>query len=282
MQQQFKEFEIPPVFGNQSHEMVVSEPAVRPEQRQKVEDLLTLLKNAKPKRNRRRMKAVNAVILVSATFMIDPLIKHGLNIFLAVLIATAIWRASSTLVDYALTGRDKRRTLQLAGYEDRRAVGPLLEALLYNDDEVVKAATFALIRLLPQLRATDRHLLSAEHRSFMNDLLGAGIPVSAPAKSLLILAILKALEQVGDIEALSSVEKLSNGEGRGKDPIVRKAAIECLPFLEEAARQRLEQTTLLRASQTSISAEGLLLPAAPGLNDHADQLLLGTVHNVEI
>ena len=269
MQLRFEEAETPPTVANQSNVVAVAEPTLQPEG-QAVEKILESLKNARPKWKRRYLLVAHAGLSGIVLALIGT---HGLGMVACAFLYIIVGLILDIAVDTAVMGRDKRLTRQLARYDDRRAVGLLLEALRYHDETVTMAATAALIRLLPQLHSSDRHLLTLEHRTFMNGLMEANVLLGPPAKSPLILAILKALEQVGDVGALRVVKKLANGEGTGKDPAVRQAAVECLPFLKVAARQAEEQITLLRASGADSSPEELLLPAAPGLDNHAEQLL---------
>ncbi len=281
LEQQFKEAETPPVLVNRNNEVAASKPVTRPDQ-QKVEDLLEALKRAKPKWKTRCTSVVSAGV----NAMIAPTVwasctAHGMGFCVSALVTTGIYAGLASAVERAITGRDRRLAKQLAQYDDKRAVGPLLEALRYDNSSTVNAATVALIRLLPQLRASDRHLLTAEHRSFMNGLLGASVLLGPPKAPALILAMLKALGQVGDSGAIGVVEKLANGGGTGKNPAVQQAAVECLPFLEEVARQEEAHRILLRASASNAFPGALLRPATDAPEHHADQLLRAQMPNAE-
>lgn len=95
------------------------------------------------------------------------------------------------------------------------------------------------------------------------------------ADNTIRLALLKALEQIGDARAIPAVLYLRD------DPTilgrVRLAANECLPYLEARQRRSRESATLLRAAdrvETVASREELLRPASHSLpTTPEDQLL---------
>ncbi|HZT42096.1 MAG TPA: hypothetical protein VFA07_07895 [Chthonomonadaceae bacterium] len=126
----------------------------------------------------------------------------------------------------------------------------------------------ALIRLLPRLQASDAHLLNVEQRKSLCRALN-------DKSSKLVLAILKAFEQVGDAEALPYVQKLAEGKGRARtEKRIQEAAQACLPFLSRLAEQTQARQTLLRAAGTSQAAEGALLrPASGAPTTDSSQLL---------
>ena len=272
MQQQFKEVQTLPILGSRNSEIAVSEAVVGPEQ-QKVGELLLALKHAKPKWRKRCGIMVSGILSGLLVPMTTTLTAHGFHFWIAAPIALSVSIGLGGVIEWAFTARGRKLAKQLAQYDDKRAVGPLLEALAYDDTSTGPPARTALMRLLPQLHASDSRLLTVEHRAILNGLLDASAKRLIPAQFPLLLTVLQAFKQIGDARAIPEVRKLANGEGTGKDATVRKAAIDCLPFLERTVRQAEEQTTLLRASEAAVSAEGLLLPAAPGPDKHAEQLL---------
>lgn len=128
-------------------------------------------------------------------------------------LGVCVW--TTELIEGAITRRDKSLTVHLALFDDKRAVGPLLDALAYDGAATVNAASVALIRLLPQLHASDRRLLTTEQYSVLNSLIAnrfhtsailrlgphldkfLGAPyLQASARSQLILVALQALSQI--------------------------------------------------------------------------------------
>lgn len=157
----------------------------------------------------------------------------------------------------------------LAKFDDVRAVGFLAEALEFRDKHTRQAAAEALIRLLPRLKASDAHLLNAKQRAIL--LRTFNRPASSAA---LIVAILKAYEQVGDESALEPVRSLLTA----LNPRVQEAATECLPFLESRIAQQRASQTLLRASSPIETAtpDMLLRPALESGETNPQELLRAT------
>lgn len=90
-----------------------------------------------------------------------------------------------------------------------------------------------LIRLLLRLEPEDAYLLNDRQRRALHDELKG---YNAP----LVLAILKALKQVGDSKAIRYVERLAQGRGvAAKNSEIQAVAEECLPIL--CARAELEK-----------------------------------------
>jgi hypothetical protein len=160
---------------------------------------------------------------------------------------------------------------KLAALDDLRAIGPLLEALTFAVGVNRYLLTARLTDLLPRLRASDAPLLNQSQRRILYEALSLG---DFQQETDLLLAILKALEQIGDAHALPIVTRLASGSsGSKREQQVRAAARACLPFLQaQIKRQRLSET-LLRANP-SPDAEHELLRAAAATEETAPQQLL--------
>ena len=115
------------------------------------------------------------------------------------------------------------------------AVGTLLELLgTPKRPRQMKPLFVALIHLLPQMKASDAALLTAGQRKLLYALLKSGLNVYANPDLLLKyrLAVVKALEQIGDADAIPLVEHLANGKARtAHQKALKAAAMECLPLL---------------------------------------------------
>lgn len=164
----------------------------------------------------------------------------------------------------------KNAATRLAQFDDKRAVGPLAEALTFEDKNVQAVARDALTRLLPRLNASDAPLLNEEQRNELNKALK-----TRQRHDDFLIAILKAYEQIGDSKALPFVESLAKGEGRAEKSLpVREAAIACLPALRERAeRERAAQTLLRPATSPDNPSEFLLRPAQGASEVDPDTLL---------
>lgn len=202
------------------------------------------------------------VAKVSGWFALDSLYIMLFGFGYAAAIFTVLWVGS----------RWKRTTDELAKSADVRAVGPLVEGLTMAYQSNI--ARDALLPLLPRLKADDAHLLGAEHRRILNQVLGR--PTLLQKQNVpLVLAILKAYEQVGDSEAIPIVERLAAGKGyAAKSFRVREAARACLEFLRPRAEREVAQQTLLRAASVSDrTSDGLLHPVLEPSPAAQEQLL---------
>ena len=135
---------------------------------------------------------------------------------------------------------------RLAEYDSVKGVGLMVEVLEWPDPASKLAATSALIRLLPRLKTSDAHLLNPEQRQILYKRLTVG---NVRAEFDLIMAILKALEQVGDLSAVGYVQKLSQARAITSAQMrVVQAAQDCLPYLLKKAEANQSSQYLLRAS----------------------------------
>lgn len=150
---------------------------------------------------------------------------------------------------------------RLAQYDSVKGVGYLAEVLEWPDASSQSAASSALIRLLPRLRASDSHLLNPKQRMCLYRRLSLG---NARKDYDLILATLKALEQVGDMSALGYVQKLAQAQPlTAAQRRVVQAAQDCLPYLLKRAEANEGSQYLLRAAHAiDASPETLLRPAS--------------------
>ena len=131
-----------------------------------------------------------------------------------------------------------------------------------------------LMQVLPQLQTADAGRLTRGDRQRLNKILSSG-------DAALALAVLQALERVGDEMAIVEVRRLAAGRGKtGYDAQVRQTACRVLICLEERVQQQKQQSSvsLLRASQASTQAQhGVLLRAATvGQEQGEEQLLRAT------
>jgi HEAT repeat protein len=163
---------------------------------------------------------------------------------------------------YVLSHEQKVAAQRLALFDNVEGVGPLAEALEWPDPAIKSMAARSLVRLLPLLNATDSGLLTTRQRGCLHRVLRMG---NSRKQEALMVAILKALEQVGDESAVPYVKQLAFGAARTRiQQRVQEKAQECLPFLEVGATQRQGSQTLLRASSVDASQPDVLLRSASG------------------
>lgn len=138
---------------------------------------------------------------------------------------------------------------QIVGVE---AVGTLIDLLsIPGANRNFLPLTATLSTLLPQRKAEEGNLLTAEQRRVLYRTLYYGSSDSTPSVGIqqYLLAILKAMEQIGDAEALRIVTLLANGKA---DTVLQKelkaAAQQSLPLLQVRLAQLDAGRTLLRGS----------------------------------
>ena len=148
-------------------------------------------------------------------------------------------------------------------YRGSTAVGTLIELLsVPQKPRKINPLHLALIKLLPQIKASDAALLTAKQRKMLYSILKDGLGgYISPALLLdFRLAILKALEQIGDADAIPIVEQLASGRTRTpSQKALQTAANECLPLLRAHLGNVEANKTLLRASSLAQTDDALLL-----------------------
>ena len=188
--------------------------------------------------------------------------------FAAIGFASVVW-----------TDTDKQALNWLAKRTDMEAVDAILECL--RDEHTFKYAPMpeyknlrtALIALLPRLQASDAAQFSLEQRTTLYKMLDgkdAGV----------VFVVLKALEQIGDANALPYVARLAEGRGQARrNPALREAAAECLLYLEPIAARGRTGEQLLRPAMPAPAPDVLLRPALPDTQPTADgaQLLRANI-----
>lgn len=161
----------------------------------------------------------------------------------------------------------KNAAAALAQFDDKRAVGPLAEALEFGDNDKKAVAEAALVKLLPGLQASDSPLLNEDQRKCLYNALKS-------KNTELILAILKAFAQVGGSKELPHVEKLLESGTFHPESQIIEAAKACLPLLQERAERERQSQTLLRAASAPDDPSQVLLRPAHGVSETDPNLLL--------
>ena len=169
---------------------------------------------------------------------------------------------------------------RLAEYDSVKGVGYLAEVLEWPDTSAQYAASSALIRLLPRLRASDTRLLNPQQRLCLYRKLSLA---NARRDYDLILATLKALEQVGDVSAVGYVQKLVQAQAlTAAQRRIVQAAQECLPYLLKRAEANEGSEYLLRAAYgVDAAPETLLRPASEHDVPKEDLLRPSNAHHLE-
>ena len=251
------------------------------------EQLLEILADERRKTLKRHKKVVFHIFLyvsfiVALMFIIG--LAHGNPGMLSGLFSSIGGIIAGTLV----VSQTQRKAIQaLTNFEDVRAVPYLIELLGCTDPATVAVANEQLPLLLVRMQASDASLLTKEHHTILNKVLQTNFLSKTGRKNLMTIpiskrffrdlsdarhyvprlevAILQALQQIGDASSLPVVEELAEGNGQAKKcPELQQAAKDCLPFLRERAAHQQQTQTLLRASDGNITPVAMLLhPAMP-------------------
>lgn len=182
------------------------------------------------------------------------------------------------------------RTIQ--GKFDVQMIGMLVMCLPEADAETRDIVVQELKRLLAEVKIHDRQYLNNEEMKILLAQLDG-------KDEEFTIAILKALEQIGDERALPYVERLAQKADPKRRKTVKEilltpigskkpdtsefvtvseAAKACLPFLHQRIQEAAVSSTLLRASsQHEVSgSEELLRPASASQERHEAELLRAT------
>lgn len=213
--------------------------------------------------------------------MIFTLHKHAGNLWWL----WFVWGGSAA-ADTA-SGNGRKAASELMNTSDPRAAGVLAIACRDADRDTQNLASIGLKTLLPKLKSSDSEFIDDRGMEALIALLSRN-------DAALILSALTALQQVGDERAVPAVLRLSHAdadistmkgywgdlmfEWTGRDRTnweeVRRAAEECLPYLERNAERKKASSTLLRpAAGGPTSDMALLRPAGATNAEPQDQLL---------
>ncbi|HLV81998.1 MAG TPA: hypothetical protein VKT32_17040 [Chthonomonadaceae bacterium] len=150
-----------------------------------------------------------------------------------------------------------------ARFDDARNIPMLLECLNFTDGPARLAVSKALTRSLSYFTSEDASQIGPRQRERLCRLL-------TEATTEQSLAILKALERIGDKAALPYVQRLTTAS----DAALREAAEECLFSLQQSVEQQSIRQTLLRPSDAvEAKPETLLRPASKASEIVPQQLL---------
>jgi hypothetical protein len=157
--------------------------------------------------------------------------------------------------DAALSFR-RRAIDSLRDLNDPKLIIPFASGLRDRDEGVRTTCAEALQRILPLV-----------HRGhvpiFSDDVLKPLLAELKGANVALCLAILKALGEVGDARAMSTVEAVAAGAHAGRNEQVGAAAEAILPIIQARAEEARQAQSLLRASADpgDVGSSTLVRPA---------------------
>ncbi len=246
-----------------------------------VEPLLTLMQEQADRltvrlRFSKRLRRV-ALVTLLGWFVLPSFPAYPHLVFLYYMhrlfgIYNIAWYTYHLFFEYWFTSgtQQYRKAMDIvADADDLRVVGTLSRFLEWN-----AASKGILTCLLPRMQRTDAHLLNVEQRVCLYKQLRRNtrnVFFLPDRNAELSLAILKALEQIGDASALPYVAQAAK---TARSSAVRQAARECLPYLAYRAEGERAANSLLRASASTSVPDATLLRAAQSLPETAPQQLL--------
>lgn len=201
-------------------------------------------------------------------FLAVPILKHFFPIIPIGVVQLPFQFMLALYLIPVLAANNRRKVVAiLIRSADMTTLGTLIRCLEEKSSDMDVVAADALKVLLPQVKASDRQYVSdAEIAILLKQLDGTDFTLT--------VAILKALEQIGDEKALQQVERMAQlPYSRNYPKRVVEAAQECLPFLQQRAEQSRQANTLLRASESSTSPETLLRAAQEETSVPPEELL---------
>jgi hypothetical protein len=147
-------------------------------------------------------------------------------------------------------------------------VPELTYVMTHADKASSRAATVALIQLLPRVSAADTRYWDTRCMPALYRALQGYDPA-------LILAILGFIERCGEESAYAHVMRLMQRPGWPADTRpIRDSAGKCIEALRKRARERAESVTLLRTAKRPASAQQTLVRPISGIAVKDDQQLL--------
>ena len=159
-----------------------------------------------------------------------------------------------------------------------KAIPALFATLEYTFSKRQKRATYsALTILLPQMKASDAHLLTSDARRNIDlwTFGKAGIVRRDIFGSEIAVASLQALGKIGNVGLIPAVEQLAKKKPRTPaQEKIKQAAIDCLPILRARCEEVETARTLLRASHAENAQPNSLLRPASGSGQTGSQELL--------
>jgi len=158
----------------------------------------------------------------------------------------------------------------VSGQNDPRHLDILLFFAATTSPAWIRRVKAPLLRILAQIQRADAVHLSSEAQGRMHRILEG-------SDAEMILALLKALPNIGTVSALSFVEPHAKGATwPSRDPRIQEAAQQCHAILTarvDSVTGNGPERTLLRAASAPGDTSILLRPAASGETSPAEQLL---------
>ncbi|GEM_PF-6853369 len=169
--------------------------------------------------------------------------------------------------------RWRKRDVKVRDDYEVRDVGWLLDELHYGNRHTRPLTFAALAEVLPRMKSSDAHRLTAHHHTILHTLLDSFVSLGrgSAQEVALCLGILKALANIGEAGDEWHVQNLALS---ARLPQIREAALATLPVLQARIVYSDSIHSLLRASeQPTVNADNLLRPVQERGDAHPESLL---------
>jgi len=249
-------------------------------------------------RRRSHCRSANRISLsaLAGELLTIPVLQHFIQSSSDIGIPLVVWAGSSISIGalsllYTWRGKKalERAVMDLAEHASSEAIGPLIDMVefygpynafgtLGSDYGTYQTAVQALTRRLPQVSAEERSRISAHHSRQLSRVLPyVANPLHKRRYNVpFAIAILNALEQIGDTSAVPFVERLAQMKPQNEDRrLLQAAADACLARLRDRAREVELQSSLLRASDASVSDTLLRATVESSTTDPTELLRAG-------
>jgi hypothetical protein len=196
-------------------------------------------------------------------------------LYMLALVPVLIRMSGSELLFWALTKKRRTRFEMLMRdlSTDSRAVGAIAQFCtrtesMGSSDLAIKI----LVEMLPRVKAHDTRYISDSQMEALLALLDLRNQEghSSARSEELPLAILKALERIGDSRAIEPVRRLTTGR---RNRLYHQAAQRCLDVLEQQGEERDYNRSLLLPASLETGKETLLRPTVQNTETQPELLL---------
>jgi hypothetical protein len=195
--------------------------------------------------------------------MIAAVTIGGLGLFL--------WITRRVLRREKLSPKREYTLKLIAESDDPRIVGYILDTLREGNIHAAGIVEPMLYEKLRWLRSADAVYLDGEQRGHLYHLLTLyGTLIGESFDGGKTLAILRALEQIGDMKAYAVVAGVASSGG---SDVIREAAKDCMLYIKARNEITEPQRTLLRASENTGRQEELLRAASSNADMQTETLL---------
>jgi len=248
-------------------------------------DLMALLKVDRALRKQRLRRTIGVILFCYLILM--PLFAYFINHNVTLIF---FWMGVPAGIGMLSVSKARQAAVSILSQFDRLDTLPeLIDALEIPSLDVQNSIRPALIRLLPQLKASDSALIGLGQGKVLRRFLSGHHARSQDqtfARILqpeLMVAILNALQQVGDKAYYKTVFDVQVDPHWQAYPEVVAAAKACMPYLSmNIANQKLSAQLVRAADPNTMDGKETLLRATGTVHEEASEALLRPVNGSDV